>query len=482
MTDLTFPPISATQGLTEKLKSKGRTRRKGFAHTSLSPFDRSALRNDLSPDLKLINIAIGELQVSDRKTRQHSGEQLSAIKQSILILGFCSPLLVGKDNLVIDGEARLDVARQLGFVTVPCIMIGHLSKAELRVLRLAINRLSEKGEWDVNALKLEVEELIILEAPVNIIGFSPGEIDQILLDHETVPIEKGPLEPDRATNPVTRLGDVFQVGDHRLICGDATKSETYQALFGDQPQAKAQLIFTDEPYNVKISGHVSGGDHREFAMASGEMSDPEFLAFNTAWMGAALPRLSDGGLLCTFIDWRGLNIVHSAATTLELEQLNLIVWAKTNAGMGSHYRSQHELLPLYKKGKAPHINNIQLGKFGRYRSNLWTYPGASSLGSDARRGLKDHPTVKPTAMLVDALIDITDRGNIVIDPFLGSGSTLIAAQKCGRVCYGIELDPIYVDLIINRFEAETGQTAILFATGETFAQLQANRTKAADLD
>jgi DNA modification methylase len=334
----------------------------------------------------------------------------------------------------------------------------------------------------VNALKLEVEELIILEAPVTIIGFSPNEIDQILLDDETVLIEKGPLEPDRSNVPVTRLGDVFQLGDHRLICGDATKPESYDALFADQPEAKAQLIFTDEPYNVKISGHVSGGAHREFAMASGEMSDAEFLAFNKAWMGAALPCLSDGGLLGSFIDWRGLNTVHSAATSFEIVQMNLIVWAKTNAGMGSHYRSQHELLPFYKKGNAPHINNIQLGKFGRYRSNLWTYPGASSLGSDARRGLKDHPTVKPTAMLIDALVDITDRGDIVMDPFLGSGSTLIAAQKCGRVCYGIELDPIYVDLIIKRYAAETGQTAVLSATGETFAQLQANRAKAADLD
>jgi DNA modification methylase len=482
MTDLTFAPISAAQDLTEKLKAKGRARRKGFANAAPILSCGSALRNDLSPDLQLVDIAVGELKVSDRKFRKHSVEQLGAIRQSIATLGFSAPLLVGKNNLVVDGQARLEVACQFGLVTVPCIMIGHLSKAELRILRLAISRLSEKGEWDVKELKLELEELIILDAPISVTGFSSDEIDQIVLDDETLPFEKGPLEPDQAAVPVTRLGDVFQLGDHRLICGDATKPETYQALFEGRPEAKAQLIFTDEPYNVKISGHVSGGDHREFAMASGEISDAEFLAFNIAWIGAALPRLSDGGLLGTFIDWRGLNTVHSAATSFELVQLNLIVWAKTNAGMGSHYRSQHELLPFYKNGKALHINNIQLDKFGRYRSNLWTYPGASSLGSDARRGLKDHPTVKPTAMLVDALVDVTNRGDIVIDPFLGSDSTLIAAQKCGRVCYGIELDPLYVDLIIKRFEAETGQTVTLLATGETFAQLRANRPTAADLD
>src|SRR5215213_3724661 len=181
----------------------------------------------------------------------------------------------------------------------------------------------------------------------------------------------------------------------------------------------AQLVLTDEPYNVPIKGHVTGGDHREFAMASGEMSDAEFRGFNTAWMQSSLEFLADGGLFATFIDWRGYPIVHAAALQLGLTPLNLIVWGKTNAGMGSLYRSQHELLPLFKKGKAAHVNNIQLGKGGRWRSNLWQYPGASSMGSDARRGLSDHPTVKPTAMLEDALLDLTNCDDVVLDPFLG---------------------------------------------------------------
>jgi len=210
-------------------------------------------------------------------------------------------------------------------------------------------------------------------------------------------------------------------------------------------------------------------------MASGEMSDPEFLAFNEAWMKEVLHYLADGGVFGTFIDWRGNPTVHAAATTLGLTPLNLIVWAKTNGGMGSLYRSQHELLPLFKKGKAPHVNNVELGKRGRYRSNLWTYPGASSLGSDARRGLTDHPTVKPTAMLEDALLDLTNRGDLVLDPFLGSGSTLIAAHNTGRVCHGVELDPLYVDLIIRRFEAASGQPATLAETGEQFAVLGERR-------
>src|SRR5450432_2669881 len=210
------------------------------------------------------------------------------------------------------------------------------------------------------------------------------------------------------------------------------------------------------------------------------MSDTEFLAFNHNWTNAALPFLCDGGVFGTFIDWRGYPTIFAAASKLALSPLNLIVWAKTNAGIGSLYRSQHELLPLFKKGDAPHVNSVELGKRGRWRSNLWTYPGASSLGSDARRGLQDHPTVKPTAMLEEALLDLTHRGDIVLDPFLGSGSTLIAAHKTGRICRGVEIDPLYVDVILRRFQAATGEAAVLMETAETFAEVAARRAREPD--
>jgi len=237
----------------------------------------------------------------------------------------------------------------------------------------------------------------------------------------------------------------------------------------------AQVLLTDEPYNVPIAGNVSQGDHREFAMASGEMSEAQYLAFNLAWIQAFLPVLVDGAILATFIDWRGYPIVHAAATQSALTALNLVIWNKTNAGMGSLYRSQHELLPLFKKGAAPHINNVELGKHGRWRSNVWTYPGASSLGSDSRRGLQEHPTVKPTALLQDAILDFTRRGDIVIDPFLGSGSTLIATEKTGRVSRGAEVDPLYVDVIIRRYQAATLNSAVLVETGETLEELGTRR-------
>jgi DNA modification methylase len=273
---------------------------------------------------------------------------------------------------------------------------------------------------------------------------------------------------------VAQVGDIFRLGPHRLICGDSTDPATIEMLMrGDV----ARMVFTDEPFNVQIGGHVTGGTHREFVMASGEMTDAQFLEFNRKWIGALLPYLIDGGIFATFIDWRGLPIVHEAATGLGLTPLNLVVWAKTNAGMGSLYRSQHELLPLFKKGGAPHRNNIELGKRGRHRSNVWNYPGASSRGSDARRGLQDHPTVKPTAMLQDGQIDLTNRGDVVLEPFGGSGSTLIACENVGRVCRCIELDPLYVDVIARRYATVTGREAILEHTSETFDELVRRRSE-----
>jgi DNA modification methylase len=432
-----------------------------------------ALRNDLLPRLELAHVPLECLKMPARELRKLHPAHVRQVVDAIGALGFCAPILIGKDNVVLDGAARVEAARRLGLERVPCVRIEHLTANEQRVLRLAINRLGETGDWNLEALKIEFEELILADAPIEISGFALDEIDQIVLGDGAQGLEEGPLEPEPSATPISRLGDVFQLGPHRIACADATDPEALHRVMGEGEVAR--LVLTDEPYNVPIAGNVTTSRHREFAMASGEMSEGEFLAFNEAWMRAVLPHLHEGGLLGTFIDWRGYPTANAAAMKLGLAPLNLIVWAKTNAGMGSLYRSQHELLPLFKKGSAPHVNNVELGRRGRWRSNVWTYPGASSLGSDARRGLKDHPTVKPTAMLEDALLDLTNRGDIVIDPFLGSGSTLVAADKAGRVCRGVELDPLYVDVIVRRYEAASGQPAVLIETGESFDVLAARR-------
>ena len=438
--------------LTDQLREKSRRRRDRQERLAKASTARPR-RNDILPRLELSDIRIADLRPSARKVRKLDPAHVREVASSISALGFCVPLLVGRDNEIINGEVSYEAAKQLGLDRLPCVRIGHLSLEEQRVLRLAVNRLAEKGEWDLDALKIEFEELIVHRRADRDHRFLTCRDRPCHSRRRREGLEQGPLEPDSAT-AVARVGDIFQLGPHRIVCGDATDPSVLARLLeGDAP---ARLVLTDEPYNVKVAGNVTRGDHREFAMASGEMTDAEFLAFNGAWIATVLPYLCDGGILGTFIDWRGLPTVHSAVGNLGLVPLNLIVWAKTNAGMGSLYRSQHELLPLFKKGTASHVNNVELGKRGRWRSNVWTYPGASSLGSDARRGLKDHPTVKPTAMLEDALLDLTNRGDIVIDPFLGSGSTLIAAEKTGRVCRGVELDPLYVDVIVRRYEAATG--------------------------
>jgi DNA modification methylase len=462
-------PLDDYSGFTHQLRRKSRARRQSARNLASAAEGFGTRRNDPLPALVLVDLPVEQLVVKGRPIRRRDESHIQAVARSIACLGFCQPVLIDKDKNVIDGVIRVEAAKRSGLSTIPCIRVDHLNDVELRLVRLALNRLQERGEWDLEELKLEMQEIIKLDGPIEITGFELSEIDQIMIGDELSALESGPLEPRADANPVAVLGDIFRLGHHRIICGDSTDPILLDNLMGDA--APGRLVLTDEPYNVPIRGHVSGQDHREFAMASGEMSDEAFEAFNEAWMRACLPHLLEGGVFGTFIDWRGYPILHGAATTCGLTQLNLITWVKTNGGMGSLYRSQHELLPLYKKGDAPHVNNVMLGRRGRSRSNVWTYPGASSLGSDARRGLRDHPTVKPVAMLEDAILDVTNRGDLVLDPFLGSGSTLMAAEKAGRVCYGVEVDPLYIDLIIARFHEMTGQWAVLEETGEPFSEV-----------
>jgi DNA modification methylase len=452
-------------GLRESFKDKGRKRRNDFA--DIKAAGSGALRNDLLPKLELVHLGPNELVAPGRNVRTIDPVHVRRVMNSITKVGFVAPVLIDQDNQILNGVTAVAAAKELGLAAIPCIRVAHLTVTEKRIVRLALNRLSEKGHWALPELKAELIELADAGIEIEDTAFTIAEFDQISLDDEVGPAEQGPLAPDDKTLATARLGDVFvfEGGSHRLICGDATDPEVYRTLFGDE---SAQLVLTDEPYNVPIAGHVTKGEHREFAMASGEMSETEFGVFNGDWTGAAADHLCDGGLIGTFIDWRGFPIVHAAATSHGLVAVNLCVWTKTNGGMGSLYRSQHELFPLYKKGTAAHVNNIQLGKHGRWRSNVWCYPGASSVSSDSRKGLELHPTVKPVAMLTDAILDLTNRGDIVLDPFLGSGSTLIAAHGLGRRCFGIELDPRYVDVVLNRCKAVCGLSAILESSGENF--------------
>lgn len=431
-------------------------------------------RNDLLVGLARVDRDPNDLTLPKRNVRTSKDSHVKEVMNSTQALGFSDPVLIDEDGLVIDGVIRVLAAKALKLHSIPCTVTSAHTKQEKRLLRLSLNRLSEKGGWSVEPLKAEVKELIVDEAAVEITGFEGVELDG-LLEEEPEAVEKGPLEP-KNSSAVTRLGDLFLLGPHRVLCGSATEPLHIARVMQG---CSARILLTDMPYNKYIGRLLTKSNHREFVQASGEKSPDEFLDFGHAFLAAGLPHVMEGGVFGTFIDADGLPFVLTAGLLAGLAQLSLVVWVKSNAGMGGLYRSQHELLPLFKKGTDRHVNNVALGKNGRTRSNVWRYPGASAIGSDSRKGLKLHPTVKPVAMLTGALLDLTNAEEIVLDPFLGSGSTLIAAEECRRICYGTELDPLYVDVIMQRYNAVTGQEARLDETGETFSELSIRRAREA---
>lgn len=419
------------------------------------------------------------LQPRTTNPRTHSKKQLRQIANSIEQFGFTNPILIDGNDGVIAGHGRLDAAKLLGLEQVPTVRIDDLSEDEIRAYIIADNKLAENAGWDRELLAIELQGLIELdiEFDVSITGFEAPEID-VLIGELDIAANDNPADevPEVADGPaVTRPGDLWLIGKHRLICGDAADPDTYvQLLNGD----RAQMVFVDPPYNVVIDGHVGGlgkVKHREFAMASGEMSEAEFTEFLTNVFHRLSTASADGAIHFVCMDWRHMGEVIAAGNEAYGELKNLCVWAKTNAGMGSLYRSQHELVFVFKNGTAPHINNVELGKHGRYRTNLWSYPGINSFGKNRNAELALHPTVKPVALVSDAILDCSKRDGIVLDSFAGSGTTLVAAEKTGRRGYGIELDPTYCDVIVKRLSLVAGVEAIHSESGKTFAEIGLER-------
>jgi DNA methylase/ParB-like nuclease family protein len=379
--------------LRHALKTKSRHRREElapFARTSPAP---RLIRNDLVPKLTLIECVPADLVVPARNVRKIKPAHLSEVATAISSLGFCDPVLIDERNAVLDGVVRVEAAKLLGIPHIPCIRADYPTVSERRLLRIALNRLSEKGSWDFDELKIELEELVLEETPIEITGFSMPEIDRIIIGDEPTALEPGPMAPEPDAKPIVQVGDIFAMGAHRIMCGDAIDPAVLDILMSDADTAR--LILTDEPYNVPVADHVTTGVQGDSLIGSA-MTEAEFQAFNTDWIGACLTHLRDGGLFATFIDWRGYPMVAAAALQLGLAPVDLIVWAKTNTDMGNLYRSQHELLPLFKKGDAPHINNVERRKNGRRKSNVWTYSGAYSLASEGRKaGSKVLVAVQP---------------------------------------------------------------------------------------
>jgi DNA modification methylase len=419
-----------------------------------------------------------QLKPRARNPRTHTAKQIKQIQASINEFGFINPILIDGTNGIIAGHGRVEAAKLAGMNDVPTVRVDHLTPAQIRAYVIADNKLAENAGWDRELLTLEFQELSVeLNFDVTVTGFETAEIDLLIEDLSEDASDDADEVPeiDRSVPAVTRLGDRWRIGNHFLLCGDALNKDSYNKLLGSQ---KAQVVFTDPPYNVAIAGNVSGlgkNKHREFAMASGEMSVVEFTKFLEATFKRLTAFSANGSIHFVCMDWRHMREVLEAAEAPYSELKNLCVWSKTNAGMGSLYRSQHELVFVFKNGTRPHINNVELGRFGRNRTNVWNYAGASSFGSTRDTELAMHPTVKPLSLVADAILDCSKRGGIVLDAFAGSGTTLIAAEKTGRRGYGIELDPFYADTIVRRFEDAHGLKAVHVESGLEFVKLSAQR-------
>lgn len=413
-----------------------------------------------------------------KNARRHSAKQIAKLSQGIHALGFNVPIVIDEDSVILAGHARWEAAKHLRLEQVPCVRLLHLSAPQKIAFAVADNRLPEEATWDNSQLQLLFKDLMAVDFDLDLTGFETPEIDFYLDAPTSAAADPADdlEEPDPNQQAVSQSEDLWRLGPHRLICGNALQDETYVALLGD---IRAQMVFADAPYNVPVQGHVSGLGkvrHREFAMASGEMSDAAFCDF-LAQISARLVQFSTSGsihYLC--MDWRSIDRLIQAGRTHYSELKNICVWVKPNGGMGSLYRSQHELVAVFKSGTEPHQNNVELGKHGRYRTNCWEYAGANSFSRTRDADLASHPTPKPISLVSDAILDVTKPGWLVLDPFMGSGTTIMAAERTGRRAAGIEIDPLYVDTAIRRWQAKTGQEATLDGDGRTFAEVEADRS------
>ena len=419
--------------------------------------------------------AVGALVPHPNNPRTHSPRQLKQIEVSIRRFGFLNPVLVDGDSRIIAGHGRVAAAKAIGMELVPVVSIEGMSEADRRAYVIADNRLAELAGWDNELLRLELGGILELEPDfdLDLTGFIGGELEALLAaaDQDDAD-EVAPPEVDRA-RIVSGPGDLWYLGRHRLICGDARDPAVFDRLLGGE---LAQMVITDPPYNVPVNGHVCGLGkvrHAEFAMASGEMTEAEFETFLKEVLGNLASYSADGSIHFVCMDWRHMRELLGAGYAVYDELKNLIVWNKDNGGMGAFYRSKHELVFAFKRGKAAHINNFELGQHGRYRTNVWDYAGINSLKAERAEELAMHPTVKPVQMIADAILDCSKRNGIVLDAFSGSGTTIMAAEQTMRRAYAMEIDPAYVDVAIRRWEAATGKQATLGDTGTTFADVAA---------
>lgn len=465
-----------------ELKSKVKPRRVGKGSQAFedSAAEPSASRALSGQDIE--HLTLDQIKPSDNNPRSHSKKQIKQIAASIERFGFNGVIVINKSGMIIAGHGRLEAARLIGMKTVPCVRVTHLKPAEEMAYRIADNQIALSGRWIREELAVQLAELEVtlpeLDLDISITGFDVGELDALFADHKD-PVADPEDEvtfAESTAHAVTRPGDIWTMGQHRLICGDARDDDVVAALMDGKV---ADQVLTDPPFNVAVNGHVGGRGrrkHAEFANASGEMSDSEYRRFLVESVDRMIMAAREGALIYIFIDWRHVEVVCDVGRSLDLSLVNICVWSKTTPGQGTFYRSAHELIVVFQKPGGDLQNNIALGKYGRSRTNVWTFAAPNKFKA-ADDPLAGHPTPKPVAMIAEAIKDASKRGGIVLDSFLGSGTTVLAAEKVGRKGYGVECDPTYCDLSITRWQSFTGRDAILAETGQTFGEVEAERSK-----
>jgi DNA modification methylase len=439
----------------------------------------------LAPKFAVEQWSLSRLKPHPEKLRRHSEQQLTLLAAGIRRFGCLSAIVVDERDVILKGHAVCEAAKRAELVEVNVVRALHLTTAEKRAYRIADNKLAELSDWDEALLKVELTDLsgFDLGFDVALTGFSTTEIDLIIDGPPAQESDTADELPAFRESAVTRPGDLWVFANkHRLLCGDARDPKSYVRVLGTN---LARMAVVDAPYNVKIGGHVSGlgrRTHNEFAMASGEMTREEFTSFLQAAFENLAGHTMNGSLHYQFMDHAHIEEMVVAGAQAYTKRLNVLVWAKSNGGMGAFYRSRHELIFLYKNGSASHVNNIQLGKDGRYRTNVLEYPGANAFSRGRDEDLARHPTSKPWRLIGDLICDASNPGDWVLDCFAGGGTILIACEKTRRRAAAIEIDAVYCDLSVERWEKLTGKQAILEATGQTYAQVKDARASAVPAD
>jgi DNA modification methylase len=422
-----------------------------------------------------------ELHANPDNARTHSIRNIKKLEKIMGSTRVFVPIIIDENDVILAGHARVLAAKRLGLTEVPTLRYAHLTPAQKLAYMIADNRVAEEAGWDHDILAVNFSQLVQLMPTegldISVTGFDPAEIDQLLTNMNPSPVGSETPLPPLPKVAVTVPEDIWVFGQkHRLLCGDAQKASSFNRLMNG---STAAAVFCDIPYNLPVRSIGGRGKtkHSEFAFASGEMSREQFRKFMAVTSGNAARFSADGAVHFACIDWRHVDVLIDVGREIYGEMLNLVVWNKSNAGQGSFYRSQHELIGVFRVGKGPHRNNVELGRFGRNRSNVWNYPGMNSFGRGRMTDLASHPTVKPTAMVVDALLDCTVRGDVVLDQFAGSGTIFLAAERAGRIAYGMEIEPRYVDVAIQRWQALTKLDVTLEGDGRTFEEIAEARAK-----